>query len=227
MHPLKWNYSLKINTDSFLMTASSPLSGWPSSADGQVAMAAYNQLHFARKKHGSGSFINPPRHGFPNFCLLWIALSEYAPDEAALKTLSLTVSRRCPCFAWGHIMLSPMISYQIARWRRGWSWPTNLKCFWMIWEILFPHLSLSEMFVCAMNIPAGMYHCAFPKSRFRNCQDQMQRDYFFHFFLGVSDGAWEKGQMKLKRGKFLHEAWEFTSWHFWLISERTKKTLGI
>lgn len=52
------------------MTASSPLSGWPSSADGQVAMGAYNQLHFAKKKHGSGSFINAPRHGFPNFCLL-------------------------------------------------------------------------------------------------------------------------------------------------------------
>lgn len=177
-----------------------PLPGWPSGMDGQVALDAYNQLHFARKQCGSGSFKNAPSHGFSHFCYLWVALSEYASDEAALKTFGLPVTRCCVCFAGDNVMLSTRICYQISRGRRGWSWPTSHKWFWINWEILFSCLSLSEMFMCAMNILAGMYH-------FRICQDQMQQDYFFQSFLEVSICG-------LRKRTDEAEVWEITSLHF-------------
>ena len=197
MHPLKWNYCLKINTDSFLTTSFSPFSDWPSGVD------TYNQLHFAGEKWES-SFINTSSHGFPNACHFSNVLSEYAPDEAIHKTFSLSVTSCCVCFAGDLVMLIPMICYQwTSRWRRGWSWPTSLKWFWMTWEILLPHLSLSEKFMCAVTILAGMYHFAFCKSRFRNCQDQMQHDYYFQSFLVVSVCGLKKGHRKLKHEKLL------------------------
>lgn len=127
---------------------------------GQVTVEAWNQLHFARKKWGSNPFVNTPSSSFPNFCHLSIMLSEYAPEEAGLRTCILNTTRCCVCFVWDHAMLSARVCYQwISRLRRGWSWPARLKWFWIIWEILFPHLSFWDFHVCLL---AGMRHFAFP-----------------------------------------------------------------
>lgn len=203
MHPMKWKYSLKINTDSFLMTLSSPLRAWPSSVDGQGAADVYNQQHFARKKCASASFINAPQPWFLKLlsslnctcrtCFRWSCPETFSLDSvpAFRKTPICLVSWYVTRYLDEEEFDFDLQAFSGCEWPEKFSFPIEL-----LWDVT---LAASVLQGC---------HFDFSKSRFRNCQINM----VISSRLFLEYAAWRNGQVKLKHEKSLHNILDLFLW---------------